>query len=226
MTKFVFMLTYNDVTVPNAIEVFKEIQDTEVTHIGIKDVGLPIQELRTLVALIRDAGKVIFLEVVSETKEDAMRSVKKAIDLEVDYLIGGTYVEQSLQLLKDRIRFMPYIGKVVGHPCLLRGSVEEIVNDAKRVKALGADGINLLAYRYDGNANNLMTSVKHAVDLPIVVAGSVDSLERIRRVKELAMWGFTIGTAIFEKKFVSDGNLRDQLAAVIRGMERPRRQSK
>lgn len=84
MTKFVFMLTYNDVTVPNAIEVFKEIQDTEVTHIGFKDVGLPIQELRTLVALIRDAGKVIFLEVVSETKEDAMRSVKKAIDLEVD----------------------------------------------------------------------------------------------------------------------------------------------
>ncbi|MFB0501951.1 MAG: 4-hydroxythreonine-4-phosphate dehydrogenase [Candidatus Bathyarchaeia archaeon] len=226
MTKLVFMLTYNDVTVPNAIEVFKEIQDTEVTHIGIKDVGLPIQELRTLMALIRDAGKVIFLEVVSETKEDAMRSVKKAIDLEVDYLIGGTYVEQSLQLLKDRIRFMPYIGKVVGHPCLLRGSVEEIVNDAKRVKALGADGINLLAYRYDGNANNLMTSVKHAVDLPIVVAGSVDSFERIRRVKELAMWGFTIGTAIFEKKFVSDGNLRDQLAAVIREMERPRRQSK
>jgi tryptophan synthase alpha subunit len=226
MTKFVFMLTYNDVTVPNAIEVFKEIQDTEVTHIGFKDVGLPIQKLWTLVALIRDAGKVIFLEVVSETKEDAMRFVKKAIDLEVDYLIGGTYVEQSLQLLKDRIRFMPYIGKVVGHPCLLRGSVEEIVNDAKRVKALGADGINLLAYRYDGNANNLMTSVKHAVDLPIVVAGSVDSFERIRRVKELAMWGFTIGTAIFEKKFVSDGNLRDQLAAVIRETERPRRQSK
>jgi hypothetical protein len=226
MTKFVFMLTYNDVTVPNAIEVFKEIQDTEVTHIGFKDVGLPIQKLWTLVALIRDAGKVIFLEVVSETKEDAMRFVKKAIDLEVDYLIGGTYVEQSLQLLKDRIRFMPYIGKVVGHPCLLRGSVEEIVNDAKRVKALGADGINLLAYRYDGDANNLMTSVKHAVDLPIVVAGSVDSFERIRRVKELAMWGFTIGTAIFEKKFVSDGNLRDQLAAVIRETERPRRQSK
>lgn len=54
------MLTYNYVTVPNAIEVFKEIQDTEVTHIGFKDAGLPIRELRTLVALMRDAGKVIF----------------------------------------------------------------------------------------------------------------------------------------------------------------------
>jgi hypothetical protein len=226
MTKFIFMLTYNDLTVPNSIEVFKEIQDTEVTHIGFKDVGLPIQELRTLMALMRDAGKVIFLEVVSETKEDAMRSVKKAIDLEVDYLIGGTYVEQTLQLLKGRIRFMPYIGKVVGHPCLLRGSVEEIVINAKRVKALGVDGINLLAYRYDGDANNLMTYVKHAVDLPIIVAGSIDSFERIRRVKELAMWGFTIGTAIFEKKFVSDGNLRDQVIAVIREVERPRKRSK
>jgi hypothetical protein len=30
------MLTYNYLTVPNAVEVFKETQDTEVTHISAR----------------------------------------------------------------------------------------------------------------------------------------------------------------------------------------------
>jgi len=85
-------------TVPDAVEVFKEIRDTGVTFVGFKDVGLPLRELRTLVSLVRKEGKIIFLEVVSENKEEAMRSVRKAIALDVDYLIGGTYVEQTPSL--------------------------------------------------------------------------------------------------------------------------------
>jgi uncharacterized protein related to proFAR isomerase len=223
MTKFIPMLTRNDVTVPDAVEVFKEIRDTGVTFVGFKDVGLPLRELRTLVSLVRKEGKIIFLEVVSENKEEAMRSVRKAIALDVDYLIGGTYVEQTLRLLKGKMRFMPYIGKVVGHPCMLRGSIQEIVGDAKRAEDLGVDGINLLAYRYVGDADQLMASVKSAVDTPVIVAGSVNSFERIRKVTELGMWGFTIGTAIFEKRFAPDGDLRKQITAVLRGVKRFRK---
>ncbi len=223
MTKFIPMLTRNDVTVPDAVEVFKEIRDTGVTFVGFKDVGLPLRELRTLVSLMRKEGKIIFLEVVSENKEEAMRSVRKAIALDVDYLIGGTYVEQTLRLLKGKMRFMPYIGKVVGHPCMLRGSIQEIVGDAKRAEDLGVDGINLLAYRYVGDADQLMASVKSAVDTPIIVAGSVNSFERIRKVTELGMWGFTIGTAIFEKRFAPEGDLRKQITAVLRGVKRFRK---
>jgi len=217
------MLTRNDVTVPDAVEVFKEIRDTGVTFVGFKDVGLPLRELRTLVSLVRKEGKIIFLEVVSENKEEAMRSVRKAIALDVDYLIGGTYVEQTLRLLKGKMRFMPYIGKVVGHPCMLRGSIQEIVGDAKRAEDLGVDGINLLAYRYVGDADQLMASVKSAVDTPVIVAGSVNSFERIRKVTELGMWGFTIGTAIFEKRFAPEGDLRKQITAVLRGVKRFRK---
>ena len=223
MTKFIPMLTRNDVTVPDAVEVFKEIRDTGVTFVGFKDVGLPLREVRTLVSLMRKEGKIIFLEVVSENKEEAMRSVRKAIALDVDYLIGGTYVEQTLRLLKGKMRFMPYIGKVVGHPCMLRGSIQEIVGDAKRAEDLGVDGINLLAYRYVGDADQLMASVKSAVDTPIIVAGSVNSFERIRKVTELGMWGFTIGTAIFEKRFAPEGDLRKQITAVLRGVKRFRK---
>ena len=216
MTNFIFMLTRNDVTVPNAVEVFKEIQDTEVTCVGFKDIGLPLEELRTLVGIMRKKGKIIFLEVVSENKKKAMRSVENAMALDVDYIIGGTYIEQTLRLLKGKIRFMPYIGKVVGHPCMLRGKLKEIVGDARRVEDLGVAGINLLAYRYAGDADQLMISVKNAVDIPIIVAGNINSFERIRKVTELGMWGFAIGGAIFEKKFAPEGDLEDQITAVIR----------
>ncbi|MCD6264137.1 hypothetical protein J7L60_07015 [Candidatus Bathyarchaeota archaeon] len=223
MTNFIFMLTHNDVTVPNAIEVFKEIKDTEVKYVGFKDVGLPLEKMRTLVDLMRREGKTIFLEVVSESKEEEVQSAKNAIALNVDYLIGGTHVEQTLQLLKGKIKYMPYIGNVVGHPCMLRGELDEIVADAERVEGLGVSGINLLAYRYDGNVDQLIESVKNAVHIPIIVAGSINSFERIRKVIEAGVWGFTIGTAIFEKKFALGRGIRDQITEVIREVKRFKR---
>ena len=57
------------------------------------------------------------------------------------------------------MRFCPYIGQVIGHPCLLRGTIEEIADDARRAEALGVDGINLLAYRYDGDVEQLVEAV-------------------------------------------------------------------
>ena len=219
MVNFIFMLTHNDVTVQNAIKVFSMIQDTEVTCVGFKDKGLTFRDMQALVALMRKEGRTIFLEVVSENKEDAMQSAKNAIALDIDYLIGGTYVEETLQLLKEKVKYMPYIGRVVGHPCLLRGKLEEIVADAKKVENLGVAGINLLAYRYDGDSHKLIKSVKNAVHIPIIAAGNINSFQRIRKVMELGVWGFTIGGAIFERKFAPEKGIRDQATAVIREMK-------
>ena len=73
------------------------------------------------------------------------------------------------------VKFWPYVGQIVGHPCLLRGSIDEIVADTKRAAELGVDGINLLAYRYDGDVEALVRAVVGATDLPVICAGSVDS---------------------------------------------------
>jgi 2,4-dienoyl-CoA reductase-like NADH-dependent reductase (Old Yellow Enzyme family) len=221
MVNFIFMLTHNDVTVPNAIEVFNMIKDTEVSCVGFKDKGLTFRRMESLVDLMKKEGKIIFFEVVSENKEDAMRSAKRAVALNVDYLIGGTYVEEMLQVLKDKIRYMPYIGRVVGHPCLLRGKLDEIVAEAKRVEDLGAAGINLLAFRWDGDAYKLVKSVKNVVHIPIIVAGSINSFEKIRKVIDLKVWGFTMGGAVFEKRFCSEGDLKDQITSVIKEIRRP-----
>jgi NAD(P)H-dependent flavin oxidoreductase YrpB (nitropropane dioxygenase family) len=211
------MLTKNDLTIQNALDVFDEIKDTGVRHIGFKDIGLPMDKLKILVQRMKKQDMRTYLEVVSESEEANVKSVKSALELGVDNLIGGSYVEQTLKLMKGKkLGFFPYIGKIVGHPCLLRGSIEEIVADGKKKKAMGIDGINLLAYRYDGNVEELITSVQKAVKVPLIVAGSIDSFERVRRMKDLKVDGFTIGGAILDKKFVLNGSSSDQMRAVLK----------
>ncbi|MDQ6607267.1 MAG: hypothetical protein M3Z06_12055 [Actinomycetota bacterium] len=66
--------------------------------------------------------------------------------------------------------------------------------EAARAEALGVDGINLLANRYDGDVDELVEAVVGATDLPVIAAGSVDSAERIQSLGERGVWAFTIGT--------------------------------
>jgi hypothetical protein len=53
----------------------------------------------------------------------------------------------------------------------------------------------------------------------VVIAGSINSFARLDRMKEINPWGFTIGGAFFEKKFVKDGSVRDQIESVHRYLE-------
>ena len=221
MVEFIFFLTYSDVTVYNAIDVFEKRKNTGIKYVGFKDVGLPKEKLLELHERMKKEGMTTFLEVVSATEEDNLRSAKMGIELGVDNLIGGTYVRQTLLLLQDtNIKYFPYIGKVIGHPCLLRGTIEEITRDARTVEDLGANGIDLLAYRYDGNPEHLIRTVQEAVRIPLIIAGSINSLERVRKMTELDVWAFTIGSAIFDKKFVPSGTLSDQITAVLKETER------
>ena len=217
VTDLIFFLTYSDVTVYNAIDVFEETKGMEVKYFGFKDVGLPKEKLKELHTRMKKEGKTTFLEVVTATKEDNVRSTKMAVELGVDYLIGGTYVKETLPLIKGTsVKYFPYIGKIVGHPCLLRGTIQEIVRDAKRVEGLGAGGIDLLAYRYDRDPVKLIESVQKAVKIPLIVAGSIDSVERVQKMLDLKVWAFTIGSAFFDKKFVTEGTLNDQIKTVVK----------
>src|SRR5690242_10560162 len=174
------MLTRNDETIPNARAVYASIADLGLRHVGCKDVGLPKPELARLIGDIRSHGHTSYLEVVSESDDSMETSARAALEVGADYLIGGTAVARIQKVISGTgVKFFPYIGKVVGHPCLLRGSIDEIVEDARRVEQLGVDGINLLAYRYDGDVLELVRRVAAATPLPLICAGSVDSVERI-----------------------------------------------
>jgi hypothetical protein len=216
LSEFIFMLTRNDRTIADARAVYASVARSGVSHVGCKDIGLPRAELAALLDDIRGNGHTSYLEVVSETEEATLRSAQVAAEIGPDCLIGGTLIEPVQAIIAGTdIRFFPYVGKVVGHPCLLRGEIEEIVEDARRAEELGVDGINLLAYRYDRDAEALVEAVVAAVSVPIIAAGSVDSVERIRALADRGVWAFTIGTAALDGEFVDGAPLESQLRAVM-----------
>ena len=215
-SRFIFMLTRNDLTIPGARDLGPVIAASGVRHAGAKDIGLPEAELAALFADLRAAGCTKYLEVVSETPSAMVESARAALAIGPDYLIGGTAVAETRQVIAGTtIRYFPYIGRVVGHPCLLRGTIEEIVVDGRRVEASGADGINLLAYRYDGDVEGLVGALLEAVSIPVICAGSIDSAVRIVAMRRLGVWGFTIGTAVLDGAIVPGGTLADQLGRVL-----------
>jgi 4-hydroxythreonine-4-phosphate dehydrogenase len=216
LPEFIFMLTRDDRTIADAREVYESVAGTGIRHVGCKDLGLPRDELAALMDDIRAHGHTSYLEVVSETEEATLASARVAAEIGPDYLIGGTLVEPVQEIIAGTgIRFCPYIGTVIDHPCLLRGTISDIVAGAVRAEALGVDGINLLAYRYDGDVDALVEAVVKATYLPVIAAGSVDSAERIEALGDRGVWGFTIGTAALEGKLVAGAPLAGQLEYVL-----------
>jgi 4-hydroxythreonine-4-phosphate dehydrogenase len=216
MIEFIFMLTRDDKTLTDARDVYASIASTGVQHVGCKDIGLPRKELQGLMADIKADGHTTYLEVVSESVQATLASARAAAEIGPDYLIGGTLIQPVQEILAGTgIKFFPYVGQIVGHPCFLRGSIAEIAEDARRAEALGVDGINLLAYRYDGDVDALVEEVVDATSLPVIAAGSVDSPERIRALAERGVWAFTIGTAALDGVLVPGEPLAAQLRQAL-----------
>ena len=214
--EFIFMLTRNDETLADAREVYASVAAAGVRHFGCKDVGLPRKELEALLSDIENDGHTSYLEVVSESDEATLASARAAAEIQPDYLIGGTLIEPVQEIIASTgIKFFPYVGRVVGHPCLLRGSIQEIADDARRAQALGLDGVNLLAYRYEGDVEALVDAVVSNTSLPVIAAGSVDSVERIRALARNGVWAFTIGTAALDGVLLPEEPLQAQLELAL-----------
>jgi histidine biosynthesis protein len=218
MPEFILMLTLDDRTIDRAIAVYHEVRDTGIRYVGFKDVGLPFDQLRYLSAAIRSGGQNVVLEVVSEYKKDELRSARAAADLGVDYLLGGTHAEEVTAILTGTgILYYPFPGRVIGHPSRLRGSIHEIVASARHLASIdGVHGLDLLAHRYDGDVDALVRAVVQGVNVPVIAAGSIDSAEKIKRLAEAGVWGFTIGTAIFKGTYSTGlASVREMLKGIL-----------
>ncbi len=215
--KLILMFTQNDVTVPDAIDYFEKVKDLPVDYFGFKEIGLPHDKMKELNNKIHAAGVKSFLEVVEYDEESIKEPAKMALDLGFDYLMGTVYFPSIWDIIDKKIKYFPFCGKIYDRPSVLDGTIDEIVADAKRIEKAGANGFDLLAYRYKypDKINDLVLAVRDAVDVPIVSAGSINSFDRLQETIDQGVWGFTIGGAFFEKKFVPDGTYRDNVAAVI-----------
>lgn len=216
--KLILMFTLNDMTVPDAIDYFEQIKDLPVDYFGYKEIGLEPEKMKVLNDKIHKAGFQSFLEVVEYEEEAILGPAQMAVDMGFDYLMGTIYFPSIWSIIDKKIKYFPFCGKIYGRPSNLDGTIEEIAEDAKRIGAEGADGFDLLAYRYvdPAKVDELVKTVKNALKVPIVSAGSINSLERVDKTIEQGVWGFTIGGALFEKKFVPDGSYRENVAAVLK----------
>ena len=215
---FIFMATRADRTVPQARALIEEALALGVANIGFKDIGLPRQALKELARAIHAGGARAYFEVVSLDHDSELASAAAAADFGVDWLLGGVRAGEVAQIARSAgIFYAPFPGTVVGHPSALVGSIEEIEASARALGAIeGVAGLDLLAYRRSGDVPALMRAVVGAVDAPVIVAGSINDVDRIAAVAASGAAGFTVGSAAIEGAFAAPA---DDFAAQIRAIQ-------
>jgi len=218
--ELIVMLTHHDQTVPDALALFERTKEFPITHWGFKDVGLPPEEMQKVVTVMKDAGKTTYLEVVSLSEEEGLRGARLAVELGFDILMGTVFYPSIADYLKDKpVRYYPFPGHVHSHPSILDGEIDAIVAHARELEGYGMHGLDLLTYRYNGEASRLLKQVVEATNIPIVSAGSIATFERINEVWDSGAWGFTIGSAFFDRQFVPEGSFEENVLAVCNWLE-------
>lgn len=216
-SKLIVMLTQNDQTSKDAIPIFHECQDLPIDYWGFKNVGISETEMCELINAMKKAGKKTFLEVVTYTKESCMSAAKFACKHKFDFLLGTLFYPDVWNYLKtEEIQYYPFIGNVFDSPSSLSGSSEDMINESDRFFTEGIPGIDVLAFRYiNGNPIHLAQKIVKNTKLRVILAGSINSVERINAVNSINPWGFTIGSALFTQNFVKGGGFRENLEKVL-----------
>ncbi len=212
------MLTRSDQTVVDCLQVLDELAPLGLQHIGFKDVGVSPEVLGELRRRIKEAGAISYMEVVSTSPEACLRSARVARDIGIDRLLGGTQVDEVLEILAgSEVRYHPFPGKPFGHPTKLAGTVADIEADCRRFAAKGCAGVDLLAYRAtEADPIELVRAARKATPGYLLVAGSVNRAEQIRALKEAGADAFTVGSAAFDGSYAPlKGSLRSQLRDIL-----------
>lgn len=219
-SQLIVMLTHNDVTVENALAVFDTCKDLPVNFWGFKDVGISSEATRVLLNHMKRHGKTTFLEVVTFTEEECLENAKLAVEFGFDYVTGGRHFPSVAEYLADKpIKYFPFVGDVGGSPVALTGTTEAILADCDRLEAAGVHGLDLVAYRFvDGDPVELAKKVVAGAKTEVIIAGSIASTERVSIMNDINPFAFTMGGALFDKKFVPEGDFRANLEYVVNYM--------
>lgn len=198
------MLTSQDRTVPDCLDVLGQIAPLGLKHIGFKDAGADEPTLRALNTGIKALGAQTYLEVVATSPQAALESAAIAAAIGVDHLLGGTQVPETLALLRGTsVKYYPFPGTPIGHPTQLGGDAVQIAAHTQNYIAQGCAGIDLLAYRAIEADPLALVAAARAVcgGAKLICAGGVDSPARIAALRAAGADAFTIGSAVFDAGF-------------------------
>src|SRR5574342_811546 len=118
-----------------------------------------------LVHEMKASGKTTYLEVVSLSENEGLSGAKIAVEAGFDILMGTVFFDSILEYLKGKpIKYYPFPGHIYGHPSILDGTIDEIVAHARFLESKGVQGMDLLSYRYLGDAPLLLREVVKATN--------------------------------------------------------------
>ena len=203
--KLIVMLTHNDRTVSNAAEIFNSCKNSKAEIFGFKEEGIPFAEMKKLFETMKNCGKITALEVVAYNEEECLDAAEKAVECQCNFLMGTKFFDSVNNFCrKNNLKYMPFVGEITGRPSVLEGTLESMIDEAQKCLSKGVFGIDLLGYRYTGDAVALNKNFVAQINAPVCIAGSVNSYKRLDEVKAANSWAFTIGGAFFENKFGED----------------------
>lgn len=217
--EFVVMLTKKDINVESIPDIIKDCKNIPADSWGFKSAGLTDDEIISISRCLKEAGKSVYLEVVTYTEEEYAR-VAKIAECGFIYCVTGTIYDPKLHeaLKKHGVKYIPIVGKTVDIQGIITKPMAEIVSDAIEVAAKATDGISLMAYRHaELDGNQIIKTVKEAIGphKRLMIVGSVNSFERIDNVISLGADAFSIGSALFNAQFVPDADFNRNLAEVV-----------
>jgi hypothetical protein len=215
---FIFMLTRSDETISDCLDTWDAIDQVGLRHAGFKDVGVDIATLTELNRRMKASGVTTYLEVVSTSVEACLRSARAAIEIGVDRLMGGTQIDETMQIIQGSgIQYLPFPGLPVGHPTRLGGGAELVERQCKDFDQRGCAGVDLLAYRAtEADPLDLVRAARRGTTGHLVVAGSVSTVAQIEDLRDAGADGFTIGSAVFDGSFSPNkGHIVSQLRDVL-----------
>lgn len=214
--ELIVMLTHNDVTVPDAAAVFARCQHIRARYWGFKEEGLPFAEMQALFAHMKACGKTTCLEVIAYTEPECLHGAEMAAACGCDILMGTVYSDAVHAYCRAHgLRYMPFVGQISGRPSILHGTPAGMICEAEGYLAKGVDGIDLLGYRYTGDAAALNRAFIAAVHAPICLAGSVNSFARLDEIKAAGAAYFTIGSAFLRTLLAGISPTRSTPSATI-----------
>ncbi len=215
---FILMLTERDVTIPDAIEVYETVTGTGLHYVAFKDVGADRGMLEDLTAAVNEDGLLTLLEIADVTEAGQDAGVDLALQLGVDIIVG-TWRPESAAVIESvkQSAYFPFLGSLSGSPLQLQGSPADLAAQMSELAAnAGVAGAVLMPYRQkEHSPDELMPSVIRAADLPILIAGGVESSEQIMAIDRAGAWGFTMGAGALKLRHEDAGSVRRKVLETL-----------
>lgn len=200
--ELITMLTWHDVTVANAKEIFLAAKDAPGKNWGFKIEGTTPESMHDLAKTMKENGKRVYIEVLAVDEESCLKAAKQCVEAKVDHMLGTIYYDSVAQILADAgIAYSPWIG--LNEETRLAGSIESVIEKAIANEAKNVDGCSLSAFRYiSGDPYELLEKLAPQLSKPFYICGSVNTYERMEFLKHIPnLKAFTIGGAFFENVF-------------------------